>query len=311
MAKSLITGGAGFIGSNLAAILSEQGEEVVVLDNLKSGYLSNLAHLKNIEFIEGDIRDNKLLKSIFNNINRVYHLAAEISVPASMQTPLETEDINTKGTINILKCAVESKVKSFFFASSAAVYGDSEVCPKKTDMLPAPVSPYAISKLSGEYYTSMFAREYGLNAVIGRFFNVFGERQDPTSPYSAAIPVFISRAISGSDISIYGDGTQTRDFIFVKDLCRIIISLCKTNTGLYNIGYGEKTIINNLVNTIISKTGSKSKVIYAPKRSGDVRFSFADSSETLKLIPFELDGFEKGLQITIEHYKSKLENTVS
>ncbi len=305
MIKYLITGGAGFIGSNLADILSDSENEVTIYDNLTTGYIDNIPNKSNIRFIQGDIRDSIKIKELFNNTNfdTVFHLAAEVSVPASMKNPIDTEHINTIGTLNILDLSVKTGVKSFFLASSAAIYGDSILCPKRIDMAPSPISPYAISKLSGEFYAGMFYREYGIKTTVARFFNVFGEKQDPKSAYAAAVPIFISKALNNETITIYGDGEQTRDFIYVKDLCKFIISLTGNHTGIFNLGYGQPTTINSLVKTIINLTNSKSKVEFKENRIGDVKYSYADTSQTKITESTKIIGFNDGLLNTINYFK--------
>ena len=305
MERVFITGGAGFIGSNLAELLSSLGYEVVVYDNLKSGFLENINSIPNVRFINGDILDFGKLCDAICGCSKVYHFAAEISVPASVENPKYTEEVNTLGTINLLNAMMKNNIKNIVFASSAAVYGDSEVCPKTLDMAPNPISPYAISKLSGEYYIKMFTRIHGFKGVVTRFFNVFGDRQNPNSQYAAAVPIFISKALKGDAITIFGDGEQTRDFIYVKDLVRYIYELSNNGTGSYNLGYGERITINDLVNKITRLTNSTSKVDYKPTRAGDVKHSFADVSRLKELKNIELFGFEKGILKTIEYFKNK------
>ena len=193
MQTVFVSGGAGFIGSNLVELLDKGDKyKIIIFDNLKSGFEKNFSGFKNIEFIKEDIRNFSMVNRYMKACKFVFHFAAEISVPQSMKTPEETEEINTLGTLNILKAMVNNKVKNIVFASSAAIYGESEICPKTVDMLPAPISPYAISKLSGEYYIKMFAKEYGIDGVVTRFFNGFGVKLIPKSQYAAAIPIFIS-----------------------------------------------------------------------------------------------------------------------
>ncbi|HOF00849.1 MAG TPA: NAD-dependent epimerase/dehydratase family protein [Spirochaetota bacterium] len=305
MEKIFITGGAGFIGSNLAELLSSLDFEVVVYDNLKSGFIENINSIPNVKFINGDILDFETLCESVKGSSRVYHFAAEISVPESVEKPKHTEEVNTLGTINLLNAMLKNNVKNIVFASSAAVYGDSEECPKTLDMAPNPISPYAISKLSGEYYIKMFTKIHGFKGVVTRFFNVFGDRQNPNSKYAAAVPIFISKALKGDTITIFGDGEQTRDFIYVKDLVKYIYELSNSGVGYYNLGYGEKITINDLVQKIIKLTNSNSKVEYKPTRAGDVKRSFADVSKLKELNRVELYGFETGLARTIEYFKNK------
>ena len=216
MKRVLVTGGAGFIGSHIVEHFQGQAE-VRVLDNLRSGFKHNLAGLEH-EFIEGSILDRDLVRQAVDGMDYIFHLAAMISVPESMQKPIECTEINTNGTLVVLEEAAKAKVKKLVLSSSAAIYGDNPVVPKVETMFPEPKSPYAITKLDGEYYCKMFTAEGRLQTACLRYFNVFGPRQDPKSQYAAAVPIFIDRALKHEAIAIYGDGEQTRDFIFVKDI---------------------------------------------------------------------------------------------
>lgn len=303
--KILITGGAGFIGSHIAEFYSNQNHNVVVYDNLSSGSKQNIKHLKNIELIEDDILNYKRLSKSLKGCDKVFHMAALVSVPESMKNPELTNRINIDGFLNVLKAMTANFVKKIVFASSAAVYGASEICPKRLDMMPEPISPYAITKLIGEYYLNYFALNYGIQGVTSRFFNVFGERQSPDSQYAAAVPIFIKKAIFQQPITIYGDGEQTRDFIYVKDLVNYLDYLSENGKGIYNIGYGQVITINQLVKKIISLTKSSSHIIYEPPRIGDVKYSFADVQNLEKISKdLKLIGFEKGLKATINYFNS-------
>lgn len=304
MAKIFITGGAGFIGSHLVEELYKEENDIIVYDNLKSGFLENINKFKGITFIKDDILNYKNLEKTMKGCDKVFHLAAEISVAESMKDPLFTEEVNTKGTINVLNAMIKNNIQKIVFASSAAVYGDSPECPKRINMILNPVSPYAISKLSGEYYVQMYCREYKINGVIARFFNVFGERQNPNSNYAAAIPIFISRALKNMEIIIFGDGEQTRDFIYVKDLVNYLINLSDSGNGIYNIGYGEYITINNLVSLIKKLTKSESIVKYSSPRPGDVRYSYADIERIKNEIKIDIIGLENGIKRTIEYFKN-------
>lgn len=235
---------------------------------------------------------------------KVFHFAAEISVPASMLNPIYTEEANSIGLIKVLKSMVENKINTIVFASSAAVYGDSEECPKKTSMIPNPISPYAITKLAGEYYINMFAKQHNITGVVCRFFNVFGERQNPKSAYAAAVPIFISKALNNEQITIYGDGEQVRDFIYIKDLVSYLVRLSNHKSGLYNIGYGKYITINSLAESIVKLTSSESHIVRVEPRLGDVKYSYADVSLIAELKDVRLIGFEDGLKNTIEYFKS-------
>ncbi len=303
--KILITGGAGFIGSHLARHLSGEGFEVVVYDNLSSGFRKNIEGIRGVTFIEGDVVDYDALSAAMAGCSRVFHLAALVSVPESMEKPALTVQVNSLGTVNVLNAMAERGASAIVYASSAAVYGESPVCPKTLDMLPEPVSPYAITKLSGEHFLSLYGRERKFRAVSARFFNVFGERQNPESQYAAAVPIFITRAIAGRPITIYGDGEQTRDFIYVGDLVRYLKALSERGQGLYNLGYGAFITINGLLKKIMDITGSKSPVSFAPVRAGDVKHSYADAGRVAAEIGIGLDGFDKGLKNTIDYFAGK------
>ncbi len=308
----LITGGAGFIGSNAARYFAEKGHRVTVLDNLLSGYyenISDLAEEKKISYYRDDIRNTEIVKKIVTGqgIDTCINYAALISVAESTEKPELTEEINVGGIINLLKVCGENRIKTFVHASSAAVYGDSEVLPKEEDMLPEPKSPYAVSKLAGEYYNRYFAGIHGFTAINCRFFNVFGPRQDPGSQYAAAIPIFIRRALTEKDITIFGDGEQVRDFIYVEDLVSAIAYLMENSTrfpsgSVFNLGYGEYISINELVKKILAATGSGSKVVYDDPRPGDIKLSYASVKKLLGLGWKKTTGFEKGLEKTLEWF---------
>lgn len=302
--RVLITGGAGFIGSHLAEHFQGRAE-VRILDNLRSGHRENLDGLK-VEFIEGDICDRATVKRAMRDVDYVFHLAAMISVPESMFKPIECAEINVKGLLIVLEEAAAAGVKKLCFSTSAAIYGDNPVMPKHEGMLPEPKSPYAITKLDGEYYCGMFTATGKLQTACLRYFNVFGPRQDPKSAYAAAVPIFISKAVSGEDICIYGDGEQTRDFIYVKDIVAANVHMATGEyTGVYNVAYGGKITINDLVNKIKTLTGSQSNVKYLEERPGDVKHSMA-SVEKLKTTGFvPTSDFDQGLAATIEYFSNK------
>ncbi|MDD3117306.1 MAG: NAD-dependent epimerase/dehydratase family protein, partial [Victivallaceae bacterium] len=258
------------------------------------------------EFIEGDICDRATVKRAMRDVDYVFHLAAMISVPESMFKPIECAEINVKGLLIVLEEAAAAGVKKLCFSTSAAIYGDNPVMPKHERMLPEPKSPYAITKLDGEYYCGMFTATGKLQTACLRYFNVFGPRQDPKSAYAAAVPIFISKAVSGEDICIYGDGEQTRDFIYVKDIVAANVHMATGEyTGVYNVAYGGKITINDLVNKIKTLTGSESNVQYLEERPGDVKHSMA-SVEKLKKTGFiPTSDFDQGLAATIEYFSNK------
>ncbi len=297
--RILITGGAGFIGSHVVEHFQGKAD-IRVLDNLRTGYLENLDGL-NCEFIEASILDTEALSKAMEGVDYVFHLAALISVPESMEKPHECVDLNVNGLLKVLEAASAATVKKLVLASSAAIYGDNPTVPKVETMIPEPRSPYAITKLDGEYYCELWQREGLLETACLRFFNVFGPRQDPNSAYAAAVPIFINKAQKGEPITIFGDGEQTRDFIYVKDIAAGLAYAAQTESvrGAYNIGYGSSTTINSLAQEILSMTGSTSEIKYAETRSGDVKHSRA-SAEKLAATGWKpLYGFQQGLTETL------------
>lgn len=278
--KVLVTGGAGFIGSHIAEYFANAGHSVRVLDNLSTGFLENIPEHKNIEFIKGDICDPSLVSKAVFGMDWVFHEGALVSVPLSCEKPAEAFQVNTLGTLNVLQACVEAKVKKFVTASSAAVYGNSPILPKKEDMLPEPASPYAISKLDVEFLARLFYEKYGLRTTCLRYFNVYGPRQDPKSPYAAVIPIFIERAKTGKDLVIYGDGLQSRDFVHVEDVVRANVAALEHGDGdVFNVAMGKSVTVLELAETILELTGSSSKILYSEQRAGDVRDSLADVSK--------------------------------
>ena len=302
--RVLITGGAGFIGSHIAEYFNGKAE-IRVLDNLRSGYRSNLDGF-DVEFIEGDICDREAVKKAMQGVDYVFHLAAMVSVPESMSKIAECVDINIHGLLNVLEEAAAAGVKKLCFSTSAAIYGDNPTVPKLETMIPEPKSPYAITKLDGEYYCNMFTREGKLQTACLRYFNVFGPRQDPKSAYAAAIPIFTAKAVTNEDITIFGDGEQTRDFIYVKDIVEANVFMAMSDfTGVYNIAYGKKITINDLVKKIVDVTDSQSKVVYKEERAGDVKHSMA-GVEKLQSTGFKPRyTFEEGMEKTISFFQQK------
>ena len=279
--RILLTGGAGFIGSHLAEHF--QGQATVrVLDNLRTGHRRNLDGL-DVEFIAGSILDRNILERAMDGVDYVFHLAALVSVPESVQRPAECAELNITGFINVLEVAAEHGVRKVVFCSSSAVYGDNPEVPKREAMAAEPRSPYAVTKLVGEYYCQLFAETRGLETVALRFFNVFGPRQDPKGAYAAAVPIFFQQALAHEPLTIHGDGGQTRDFIYVKDIVAANVFAATTPglTGVFNAGYGGQVTILELAQRIIALCGSRSEIRFAPSRAGDVRHSRADISKLL------------------------------
>jgi UDP-glucose 4-epimerase len=307
--KYAITGGAGFIGSNLAEALADGGE-VVVVDDLSAGRRENLAG-QNVDLVEGSILDLELLREAFEGCDCVFHEAAVASVQRSVEDPISTSRVGVEGTLNVLVAARDAGAGRVVFASSAAVYGDSPILPKREDMRPEPKSPYAVSKLAGEGFCAAFNEVYGMRNVILRYFNVYGPRQDPNSEYAAVIPKFVSAHLAGIAPVIYGDGEQTRDFVYVKDVVRANILASKGCVpGVYNIASGTRTSLNELSGIIKEITGSKTEPIYSDARAGDIRDSVADVKKARK-IGFQPEyALEEGLRGMVEYSSTKIKPAV-
>ncbi|NCQ17911.1 MAG: dTDP-glucose 4,6-dehydratase [Ignavibacteria bacterium CG_4_8_14_3_um_filter_37_9] len=303
--KVVITGGAGFIGSHIVEYWVSKEVEVHVIDNLRSGNIKNIESFKNVHFHEVSITDRDAVFDILENVTYIHHLAAMISVPESIQKPLECVNINIYGLLNVLDAAVKHEAKKIIHSSSAAVYGENPESPKEISMAPKPKSPYGITKLDGEYYLQVYEENYNLKGTALRYFNVFGPRQDPKSQYAAAIPIFISKALKDEPFIIYGDGEQTRDFVYVKDVVQANI-LAITNekeSGVFNVGRGDAISINQIAKLIISETKSNSKIIYEKARPGDIKHSLA----SIKLSELHLNYLPKynlvdGLKDTIKYF---------
>ncbi|MDH4319752.1 MAG: NAD-dependent epimerase/dehydratase family protein [Desulfobulbaceae bacterium] len=280
MQPILITGGAGFIGSNLVDNLLAQGCHVRVLDNFSTGKRDNLPQTNPaLEILEGDITDSGIVQEAVQGVSAVVHLAAVASVQASVETPGATHQANFIGTLNLLEACRRNSIKRFIFSSSAAVYGDTKTIPTPENTPPNPLTPYAADKLASEHYINFYHRQYGLDAGIFRFFNVYGPRQAPSSPYSGVISIFTNRLLTGQKIEIFGNGEQTRDFVFVTDLVNLLYKALKMDNMTclpINIGTGVSTSLNGLLQTLESITGLTIQVIYRKQRSGDIRTSLAD-----------------------------------
>jgi len=303
----VVTGGAGFIGSHLAEELLKRRCQVIILDDLSTGKLENISHLVNTkgsrnsaEFVRGSITDFALVKNVFRGMDYVFHQAAMPSVPRSIENPRATHEANITGTLNVLLAARDNGVKKVIYASSCAVYGDTPTLPVREDVFPNPQSPYAVTKLAGEYYCRVFHQVYGLPTVCLRYFNIYGPRQDPTSQYAAVIPLFIQKVLDGRPPIIFGDGKQTRDFAFVKDVVEANILAAESDAaGVYNIGKGERVSINRLAKLVIKLVGNSVEPLHEESRAGDIRHSLADISKARQFGYNPKYNLEEGLRETI------------
>jgi UDP-glucose 4-epimerase len=304
--KIAITGGAGFIGSNLTRALSKDNE-IVIIDDLSSGNIENLKdliELENIEFIKGSITNLSLLNKAFLDVDYVFHLAAIASVLKSLNEPIKTINVNVNGTLNILIASKNNDVKKVVNSSSSAVYGNPEKFPIKEKIQPMPLSPYSASKIASEYYCKLFTDILDLQTVSLRYFNVYGPRQNPKSEYAAVIPKFISQIISDQSIIIFGDGKQTRDFVYVDDVINANILAAKSNlSDIYNVGSGKKISINQIAEKIMKLTKNKVKIIYDKPRKGDVYESYSDISKIKTIGYSPKTSLDVGLNTTINWFK--------
>lgn len=306
----LITGGAGFIGSNIAKRLVRDGESVRVIDNFSTGKKNNIDEIKDkIDLIEGDIRDTETVLKAVKDVDFIIHQAALPSVPRSIKDPITANDVNVTGTLNLLNASKNSKIKRFVYASSSSVYGDTPILPKREDMPPNPQSPYAVTKLTGEYYCSVFYKVYGLPTVSLRYFNVFGPFQDPESQYAAVIPKFINAVLHHNSPVVYGDGEQSRDFTFIDNVVDANILSCrndKSSGKVLNIACGNRYTLNRLLTEVSYLTGNKANPQFIEPRSGDIRHSQADISSARELIGYrpKID-FREGLKRTVEWFKGQ------
>ncbi|MGD9181639.1 MAG: SDR family oxidoreductase [Desulfobacterales bacterium] len=306
--SALVTGGAGFIGSHLVDTLVSAGCKVAVLDNLSSGNYSNLKHLEGrFAFYQDDIRNQHAINAAAEGCEVIFHLAAVVSVPQTIENPVDSAAVNDTGTLFVLDAARKKKARRVIFSSSCAVYGDDRRLPKKEDMVPKPQSPYAVQKLAAEYYARVYHELYGLETAILRYFNVYGPRQDPSSPYSGVISIFMTRALNNEPAVIYGDGKQCRDFIYVQDVVKanLLAATAKDVGGqLINIGTGSAVAINQLWKTICALSGQNLEPEYAPKRPGDIVESVAGIGSAKALLGFEPEvSFDEGLESTFEWYR--------
>jgi nucleoside-diphosphate-sugar epimerase len=303
----LVTGGAGFIGSNIAHELVRRGEKVRILDNFSTGSIKNISHIiEDVEIIEADIRDLYDVKKAIEGVDYVLHQAALPSVARSIDNPIISNNVNGNGTLNLLTASRDASVKRFIFAASSSVYGDTPVLPKKEDMPLNPLSPYAISKMIGEQYCRIFYQLYGLETVSLRYFNVFGPKQDPSSQYSAVIPKFITEILDDRPIVICGDGEQSRDFTYVKNVVDANLLACKALDApgtVINIACGCQISLNQLISAIEHELGISAKREYISSRSGDIKHSCADITKAKMLLGYKPKvDFYKGLEETVKWY---------
>lgn len=307
MSRYLVTGGAGFIGSHIAEALVKKREEVVVFDNFYSGRQENIQpFLKKIELIEGDLRNFKELAKAVKGIDYVLHQAALRSVPKSVKDPLTYTEVNVKGTLNLLMASQQARVKRFIFASSSSVYGDVKRFPEKENFLPAPISPYAVTKLCGEYYCFLFNYIYGLETVCLRYFNVFGPRQSLESQYAVVVPKFITCLLNNLPPPINGDGYQSRDFTYIDNVveANLLAAKAKNISGeVFNIACGQDYTVRNLATAINRILKKNIEPVFLPPRPGDVLHTLADISKARKLLKFKIKvNFEQGLEKTLKWF---------
>ncbi|GBE15748.1 UDP-glucose 4-epimerase [bacterium BMS3Abin14] len=307
--RVLVTGGGGFIGSHLVRGLLSEGYRVSVLDNFMTGHRKNLQEVAgDIEAVwESDVRDLQSCLKAVKGVTAVFHLAALASVSGSIEEPILSHEINLTGTLNMLQAARKNSVQGFIFSSSAAVYGDGPAMPKKENMKPDPMSPYALHKLAGEYYCRQYSALFGLKTASLRYFNVFGARQDPESQYAAAVPIFMSAILKDEPVHIYGDGEQTRDFVYVGDVVRANLQALRSeglNGQVMNIAGGEKVTINGLLKALEAVSGVSAEKVYSDPRPGDIRHSRADISAASAHIGYKpAVGLEDGLRRTFQWFR--------
>ena len=307
--RYLVTGGAGFIGSHIAAALAARGDFVRIFDNFATGKRENLAAAPGAELVEGDLRDFSAIRRACEGIDVVFHEAALPSVARSVEDPVATDDINIRGTLHTLLAAKETKVKRVVYAGSSSAYGESPTLPKQEDMAPDPISPYGVSKLAGEQYCRAFARVYGLETVVLRYFNVFGPRQDPGSPYSGVIALFCTAALAGTKAKIHGDGEQSRDFTYVENVVSGNLLAAERNVpagSVLNCATGASVTLNDLVKALGELTGRKLAVQHGPDRAGDIRHSLADIARAKRILGYEprvsfADGLARTPRVVSRH----------
>jgi nucleoside-diphosphate-sugar epimerase len=307
--RYVVTGGAGFIGSNTVDELVKRGHSVVVLDDLSGGKEENLAEVRNkITFIKGSITDIEVVRKAMQEAEYVLHLAARTSVPRSVKDPIESNRINVDGTLNVLVAARDAKVKRIAFAASSSAYGETPTLPKVETMVPAPISPYGVTKFAGELYLQTFGRCYGLENVSLRYFNVFGPRQDPASPYSGVLAKFCMAFLEETQPVIFGDGEQTRDFTYVENAVQanlLAFEAPNVSGKVFNVGVGGRVSLNQMVAVLAKISGKQLEVKYDPPRDGDIRDSQADITQAREALGYDPQvDFEEGLRRTFEWYRA-------
>ncbi len=309
MSNYLVTGGAGFIGSHLAEELTRRGERVRVADSLITGHRRNLAHVPGVDFLEGDLADLAVAQRAVQGMDYVLHQAAIPSVPRSVEDPITSNRANIDATLNVLVAARDAKVKRVVYAGSSSAYGNTDTLPKREDMPTHPLSPYALQKLVGEQYMQLFTALYGLETVTIRYFNVFGPRQDPSSPYSGVISVFAKALLENKTPTIHGDGEQTRDFTYIGNVVDGVlraVTAPKASGQVINVATDSRISLNRLFTTMRDLVGSSVNVSYGPTRSGDVRDSQADITRAREILGYKpIVSFEEGLRQTLEWYRTE------
>jgi nucleoside-diphosphate-sugar epimerase len=306
--RYLVTGGAGFIGSNTVDELVRRGHGVVVLDDLSSGKEENLADVRTkITFMKGSITDLEAVQKAMHQAEYVIHLAARTSVPRSVKDPIDTNHINVEGTLNVLVAARDNRVKRVVFAASSSAYGETPTLPKKESMQPMPISPYGVSKYVGELYARTFGHCYGLENVCLRYFNIFGPRQDPDSPYSGVLSRFATAFLQDEPPVVFGDGEQSRDFTYVENAVEANLLACEAQAvsgGVFNIGTGDRFTLNQTLDILCRVSGKKLQAKHEPPREGDIRDSQADITAAREFLGYEPSvRFEEGLERTYDWYR--------
>jgi len=306
----LVTGGAGFIGSNIVDELLKRNYRVRIIDNFCTGRIENIKHiLGKIELVKGDIRDKKLVEKTMKGVSFVFHEAALRSVPRSIDDPVSTNDVNITGTLNLLIAAKNAKVKRFIYASSSSAYGDTKELPKEESQKPQPISPYAVSKLTGEYYCYTFSKTFQLETVSLRYFNVFGPRQDPESKYAVVVPLFIYAGLKNKPFEVHSDGKQSRDFTYIDNVvsANILVLTAKNISGkVFNVACNDNHSILEIAHTVSKILKIKPRFIYKPKRAGDVRHTLADVTLAKKFLGYKpLINFEDGMKKTVEYFRKE------